>query len=72
MAETVGVATSMTLSASSASSSSVVEVLVEASTIRTFGGKRWRNSSRRKVLSVTPARSPSNCCMRRNSCVPLS
>ena len=36
--KTVGAATSTTLSASSASSSKVAVVLVEASTMRTFGG----------------------------------
>ena len=67
VAAMVGAATSAILSASSASSSRLVVVLVEASTIRTFGGKRCRNSSRKNVLSVTPARSPSNCCIRRNN-----
>ena len=53
VAAIVGVATSTILSASSASSSRLVVVLVEASTIQTFEGNRWRNSSRRKAPSVT-------------------
>ena len=69
--ETVGAATSTTLSASSASSSKVAVALAEASTIRTFDGSRCRNSSHRKVLSVVHALSPRSCCIRRNSCVGL-
>ena len=40
MSATVGVATSTTLSVSSAISLRVAVVLVEARTMRTFGGKR--------------------------------
>ena len=43
----VGVATSMTLSASSASLFKPVNSGVEAKTILTLGGRRWRNSSHR-------------------------
>ena len=49
-AETVGAATSMTLSAMSASLAKSVVSSAEARTIRTFGGRRWRNSSLRKLL----------------------
>ena len=69
VAAMVGAATSATLSASSASSSKVAVVLVEASTIRTLPGRHWRKSSLRKVPSATPARSPNNCCIRQSSWV---
>ena len=67
VAATVGAATSALLSASSANSSRLVVALVEASTMRTFKGKHCRNSSRKNVLSVTPARSQSSCCIRRSN-----
>ena len=42
----------------------------EASTIRTWLGSRWKNSSRRRELSGWgPAESPKSCCIRRRSCV---
>ena len=63
VAAIVEAATSVILSASSASSTRLVVALVEASTIRTLEDKRCKNSSRKNVLSVTPARSPSSCCM---------
>ena len=44
----VGVATSITLSASSASLLRSIEVSVDARTIRTFEGRRCKKSSRRK------------------------
>ena len=47
-AETDGDTTSTTLSASSAMSSRLFPAMEEASTIRTFGGSRWRKSSRRR------------------------
>ena len=36
-------------------------------TMRTFGGRRWRNSSRRKVASMVLALSPSSCWICRRS-----
>ena len=69
LAATVGAATSTTLSASSASSSNIAVVLVEASTMCTFDGSLYRNNSRRKVLSVVLALSPSSCCILHNNCV---
>ena len=61
------VATSMMLSASWARSCSLVDSPVEAKTMRTFDGKRCRNSSRRKVWSGFL--SPNSCSMRRSSWV---
>ena len=58
----VGVATSITLSARSASWWRSVELSVDARTILTFVGRRWRKSSRRK--GVVSAVSPRSCCMR--------
>ena len=54
----VGVATSITLSASSASWERSAELSVDARTILTFAGRRWRRSSRRKGVSsaVSPKR----------------
>ena len=70
-AEMVGVATSMTLSAMSASLLRSVEASAEARTIRTLGGRRCKNSYRRKVLESADvlSLSPRSCCMRRSSCV---
>ena len=34
-------------------------------------GRRWKNSWRRKAISVASALSPKSCCMRRKSCVGL-
>ena len=64
-----GGAASRTLSARVARSSRLSAAPEEASTIRTLGGRRWRNSSRRRGPSVVAALSPSNCCIRRRSCV---
>ena len=55
MAETVGAATSMTLSAMSASLWSSMFLSAEARTIRTLGDSRCRNSSRRKEFASVPA-----------------
>ena len=73
IAETVGVATSITLSAMSASLLRLMEVSVEARTIRTLGGRRRRKISRRKVLASAdvPSLSPRSCCIRRSSSVGL-
>ena len=73
MADTEGVATSITLSASSASLSRVRDSSVEANTMRTLAGRRWRKSSRRNVpsLSGAPVLSPNSCCILRSSCVGL-
>ena len=57
----VGVPTSITLSASSASLGRSVELLVDARTILTFVGRRWRKSLHRK--GVASAVSPRSCCM---------
>ena len=65
-----GTATSVTLSANSASSLKDEVLLAEASTNRTFGGRRWRNSSLRKVLSTAPARFRSYC-IHLSNCVGL-
>ncbi len=69
MAATTGVATSGTLSASSASSSRVVVAGAVANTILILAGRRCKNSSLRKVLSRVPALSPSSCCIFLRSCV---
>ena len=71
MAETVGVATSMTLSAMSASLFRSAAVSTEARTMRTFAGSLCRKSSRRKVFESAPAPSlsPRSCCIRRRSWV---
>ena len=58
----VGVATSITLSASSVSLERSIELLVDARTILTFAGRRWRKISHRK--GVGSAISPRSCCMR--------
>ena len=52
-AATDGGAATITLSASCASSSMVVESGEEASTMRTFAGRRCRKSSRRRGPSVS-------------------
>ena len=66
-----GAATSMTLSASSASSSKLAVGLVDAKIIRTSGGRRLRNSSRKNVVSVALARSPMSCCIHLSNWVGL-
>ena len=65
-----GVATSMTLSAMSARRLRSIAGSAEARTIRTLGGRRWRNSSRRKAAESAdvPSLSPNSCCIRRSSC----
>ena len=60
---------SRTLSARVASWSRVLASLEEASTIRTFGGRRWRKNLRRGGLLAAAVLSPSSCCIRRSSCV---
>ena len=40
---------------------------VEARTIRTLPGRRWRKSSRMNDPSIAPAWSPSNCCIQHSS-----
>ena len=68
----VGVATSITLSASSATLFRSMRLLVDASTIRTLAGNRWRKCSQRKELTfAVPSLSPKSCCMRLSSCVGL-
>ena len=73
IAEIVGVATFISLWAMSASLVRSMEASVEARTVRTFGGRRCRKSSRRKVLASAdaPSLSPRSCYMRRSSCVGL-
>ena len=66
--ELEGLATSIILSAISASVARAVPSRVEAKTIRTACGDCWRNSSRKKDGS-TPGRSLSNCCILWRSCV---
>ena len=68
---TVGVATSMTLSARSASFSNPVPSGVDARTILTLGGRRCKKSSRSNVSSMMPGRSPRSCCILRRSWVGL-
>ena len=63
-----GGAASMMRSANRANSSSGVESGEEASTARTFAGRRWRNSSRTSASSVSVVLLPSSCCIFRNSC----
>ena len=70
-ADTLGGAMSTNLSASSAISSRVLSAADEASTVRTFVGRRWRKSSRMRGPSAAVALSPSNCRIRRSSCVGL-
>ena len=69
MAATDWVETSMVLSAISARFSRVVEGSAEANTILTFGGNRWRKSSRRNEFAsvLVPSFSPSNYCIFRNN-----
>ncbi len=62
-----GVATSIILSAVSASASRSLASM-DARTIRTLPGKRWRNNSFRKEASVAENLSPKSCCIRRRSC----
>ena len=65
-----GMATSMILSAMSASLGRSVVASAEARTIRTLAGRRCRKSSFRNALSVVgPRWSPSSCCIRRRSWV---
>ena len=64
-----GAATSMTLSAISANFSRGVVSGVDARTMRTLLGNLCRKSSWRKEVSVSPGRSPSNCCILRRSWV---
>ena len=70
-ADTLGGAMSTNLSASSAISSRVLSAADEVSTVRTFVGRRWRKSSRKRGPSAAVALSPSNCRIRRSSCVGL-
>ena len=66
--ETAGEATSITLSARVAGASNGISP-DEARTMRTWLGRRWRNSCLKKVLSgLGPAASPKSCCRRRRSC----
>ena len=66
----MGGATSNILSAMSARVSSETVSPEEASTIRTWLGSRWKNSSQRRELSGWgPAESPRSCCIWRRSCV---
>ena len=60
MADTLGGATSMILSADSAISSRLLSSTDEASTMRTFDGNRCRKSSRRRGPSAAVAPSLSN------------
>ena len=68
---TVGVATSITLSAKSASLWRSMEESVEARTILTLAGTRWRKSSRRNELASAdvPSLSPRSCCICLSNCV---
>ena len=68
---TVGVATSITLSAMSASLWRSMEESVEARTTLTLAGRRWRKSSRMKELASAdvPSLSPRSCCIRHSNCV---
>ena len=67
---TVCVATSITLSAMSASQPSSIDVSAEARTILTLGGSLWRNNCRRKEFEFGElSLSWRSCCMCRNSCV---
>ena len=59
--DTVGTATSMTLSARVARLSKEVPSAVEASIILTLAGSRCRNSSRNRDGSMAPALSPRSC-----------
>ena len=65
---TVGIATSIMWSASWASWSRLMLSLLEARTIRTFAGRRCRNSSLRTDVSNMCAPSPRSCCEHRRSC----
>ena len=71
MAYTEGAETSMTLSAMSASLLMSMVESVEARTILTLAGGRWRNNSRKKEAASADALSLSlrSCCIRRKSCV---
>ena len=69
--ETEGTATSIILSAISASLSRMVESEVEAKTILMFDCSRCRKSSLKNDPSVTPGQSPRSCCIVRRSCVSL-
>ena len=64
-----GVATSMILSAISASLGRSVEGLEEARTICTLAGRCWRKSSLRKAWSGVGRWSMRSCCIWRRSCV---
>ncbi len=68
-ADTVGAATSKTLSANSASLSRLEVSGVDAKTILTLGGNLCKNSSLKKELSAIPGRSPMSCCILLRSCV---
>ena len=71
-ADTVGAATSRTLSASCTSLPKSLSVSVEARTIHTLAGSRCRNSLRRnELLSEGPSLSPISCCMSHSNCVGL-
>ena len=59
--ETVGTATSMTLSVRVARLSKEVPSVVEASIILTLAGSRCRNSSCNRDRSMAPALSPRSC-----------
>ena len=71
MADTEGAETSMTLSAMSASLLMSMVESVEARTILTLAGSRWRNNSWKKEAASADALSlsPRSCCIRRKSCV---
>ena len=64
-----GVATSIILSAISASLGRSVDGSADASTMRTLPGRRWKKSSLRNALSWVGWWSPSSCCIRRRSWV---
>ena len=69
-ADTAGGAT-LIVSAWCASSSRLLPSAAGARTIQTLAGRRCSKSSRRRGLSAAVALSPSNCCIRRSSCVGL-
>ena len=62
-----GEITSITLSAISANSSSLLLLAVDARIILTLLGSRWIKSPLRRDRSMASASSPSNCCIFRSS-----
>ena len=65
---TGGAETSTMRSASWAKSSRVMSSGLDARTMRTFPGRRCKNNSRTKALSVAAVSSPNSCSMRRSKC----